>query len=144
MRLSLEPGHILLNRRPAAKEDIIREIGDVLVASGAITPRYAAAMLDKERQHSTWLTDGVALPHGTNEVKPEVLRSAVVVAQMPDGVDWGGGDMVYIAFGVAGKGAEHLGLLAGIAGALQDEQTVARLRRCANEQEVMRILEAQK
>ncbi len=143
MRLSLEPGHILLNRRPAVKEDVIREIGEVLVASGAVTPRYAAAMLDKERQHSTWLTDGVALPHGTNVAKCEVLRSAVVVAQMPDGVDWGGGNVVYVAFGVAGKGDEHLGLLAAIAGALQDEQTVARLRRCTSEQEVIRILEVQ-
>ncbi len=134
--------HVLLNRRPAAKEDLIREIGEALVTSGAVTPRYAAGMLDKEREYSTWLTEGVALPHGSNAVKGEVLRSAVVVAQIPAGVDWGGGKVVHLAFGVAGKGDEHLSLLAAIAAVLQDERSVERLRRCTTEQEVIRILEA--
>jgi mannitol/fructose-specific phosphotransferase system IIA component len=141
MRLPLEAHHVLLNRRPATKEDVIREIGEVLLASGAVTPRYVAGMFEKEKQYSTWLTDGVALPHGTSEVKREVLRSAVVVAQIPGGVDWGGGNIVHVAFGVAGKGDEHLALLATIAAALEDERTVGRLRSSATEQEVIRILE---
>ncbi len=141
MSIPLDAGRILLDRCYSSKDEVIRDIGDLMVARGDVTPRYAAGMIDKERQYSTWITEGVALPHGTNEVKSEVLRNSLVVVQAPAGVDWGAGKTVYVAIGLAGKGDDqHLKLLAALARSLQHPEIVERLRTATDEQEVVRLL----
>jgi len=141
MSISLDASHVLLGRERRSKQDVIREIGERMVAFGEVTPRYAEGMLEKEEQCSTWITEGVALPHGTNAVKDEILQDSVVVAQLPQGVDWGDGKLVYLAIGLAGKGTEqHLKLLAGLAAVLQHKDKVDRLIRTRDASEVIAIL----
>jgi mannitol/fructose-specific phosphotransferase system IIA component len=140
MSISLDAQHVLLGREHQSKEDVIREIGQRMVALGEVTPRYAEAMLEKEQQCSTWITDGVALPHGTSAVKDEILQDSVVVAQIPQGVDWGG-KRVYLAIGLAGKGSQqHLKLLSGLAEVLQHRDKVDKLIRTGDAAEVVAIL----
>ena len=140
MSISLDAQHVLLGREHQSKEDVIREIGDCMVAFGEVTPLYAEGMLQKEQQCSTWITDGVALPHGTSAVKDEILQDSVVVAQIPQGVDWGG-KLVYLAIGLAGKGSQqHLKLLSGVAEVLQDRDKVDKLIRTGDAAEVVAIL----
>jgi PTS system mannitol-specific IIA component len=144
MHLSIPPDHVLLNRKFASKQEVIRVIGEIMVRSGEVTPRYVLGMLEKEDQYSTWITEGVALPHGTNQVKSEVLRNSVVVAQIPDGVEWGNGKTVHVAIGLAGTGNEvHLKLLAALAGVLQHRANVERLRWSESEEEVIGMLTAE-
>jgi mannitol/fructose-specific phosphotransferase system IIA component len=135
--------HVLLGRRYDTKEEVLRAIGDVMLASGAVLPRYVEGMLEKEARVSTWVTDDVALPHGTNEVKREVLRDCLVLVQLPDGVEWGAGRRVRLAFGFAGRGDdEHVRLLKRLATVLQSSEELARLRETSDEEEAMRILAA--
>jgi len=142
--LSIKPDHVLLNRKFASKQEVIRAIGEIMVRCGEVTPRYVLGMLEKEDQYSTWITEGVALPHGTNQVKSEVLRNSVVVAQIPDGVEWGNGKTVHVAIGLAGTGNEaHLKLLAALAGVLQHRANVERLRWSESEEEVIGMLTAE-
>ena len=137
----VEPDHVLLNRRFASRREVIQAIGEVMVAAGEVGPGYARAMHDKEAQYSTWITDGVALPHGTNESKSLVRRNSLVVVQIPAGVDWGEGKTVYLAIGLAGTGnEEHLKLLAQLAGVLEDPANVERLRVATAAEEIVRIL----
>lgn len=141
MSISLDARHVLLGREHQSREDVIREIGDRMVAFGEVTPRYAQGMLEKEEQCSTWITEGVALPHGTNAVKDEILQDSVVVAQIPRGVDWGGGKLVYLAIGLAGKGSQqHLKLLSGLAAVLQHRDKVDKLMQTRDAGEVVAIL----
>jgi mannitol/fructose-specific phosphotransferase system IIA component len=141
MSISLDAQHVLLGREHRSKKDVIREIGDRMVAFGEVTPRYAEGMLEKEEQSSTWITEGVALPHGTNAVKDEILQDSVVVAQIPKGVDWGGGKLVYLAIGLAGKGSQqHLKLLSGLAAVLQHREKVDKLMQTHDTGEVVAIL----
>lgn len=143
MPLSLDCCHVLLGRSYPDKEEVIRVIGETMLAAGEVTPRYVEGMLEKERQYSTWVTEGVALPHGTNAVKGEVRRNSVVLVQLPGGVDWGGGKTVHLAIGFAGNGDDqHLKLLASLAGVLQDPESLERLNRATGEREVLRILAA--
>jgi mannitol/fructose-specific phosphotransferase system IIA component len=140
MPVCLHPDQVLLGRR-CSKEEAIRAIGEVMVRRGDVTPRYVAGMLEKEKQFNTCITEGVALPHGTAEVRKEVIRDSVVFVQFPDGIDWGEGKTVYLAFGFAGAGDQrHLDLLASLAGILQQPEKVAKLRAARNEQEVISIL----
>lgn len=141
MSISLDARHVLLGREHQSKHDVIREIGERMVAFGEVTPRYAQGMLEKEEQSSTWITEGVALPHGTNAVKDEILQDSVVVAQIPKGVDWGGGKLVYLAIGLAGKGSQqHLKLLSGLAAVLQHRDKVDKLMQTRDAGEVVAIL----
>ncbi|MDP2999236.1 MAG: PTS sugar transporter subunit IIA [Bryobacterales bacterium] len=144
MLLSIPPDHVLLNRKFVSKQEVIRAIGEIMVRCGEVTPRYVQGMFEKEDQYSTWITEGVALPHGTNEVKSEVLRNSVVVVQIPDGVEWGNGKTVHVAIGLAGTGnEEHLELLAALAGVLQHRANVERLRWSDSEEEVIGMLMAE-
>lgn len=140
MPVPIDAKHILLGRRPSSREEAVRAIGEVMVAAGEVTARYVEGMIQKEALHGTWITDGVALPHGTNEVKSEIRKSSVVVLQMPEGVEWGGGRMVYLAFGLAGRGEEHLHLLAGLAAVLENRELVERMIHATNAQDVIAIL----
>ena len=143
MPFSLPSDHVLLNREFASKREVIQAIGDVMVRSADVNPAYARAMFEKEDQYSTWITDGVALPHGTNQAKKEVLRNSIVFVQIPKGVDWGGGKTVYLAIGLAGTGDEqHLKLLAALAAVLQRPENIERLRSSASSQEVIAMLTA--
>jgi PTS system mannitol-specific IIA component len=142
--LSLTPDHVLLKRKFASKQDVIRVIGEIMVRSGEVTPRYVLGMFEKEDQYSTWITEGVALPHGTNEVKSEVLRNSVVLVQIQGGVEWGNGKTVHLAIGLAGTGnEEHLKLLAALAAVLQHRANVERLRSSDSEEEVIGMLTAE-
>ena len=141
MSFSLPPDHVLLDRRFTSKREVIEAIGRIMVEAGEVGPAYARGMLEKEEQYSTWITEGVALPHGTNDVKCEARRNSVVVVQLPAGVDWGEGKTVYVAIGFAGRGDdEHVGLLAGLAGVLQYPENIERLKFSGSVEEVTRIL----
>ena len=140
MSIPIDANHILLGRHPATREDAVRTIGELMVAAGEVTRGYLDGMLEKEARHGTWITEGVALPHGTNEVKAEVRRSSVVVLQMPKGVDWGNGRTVYLAFGLAGKGNEHLHLLAGLAAVLEKRELVERMTHTTDARDIFAIL----
>jgi mannitol/fructose-specific phosphotransferase system IIA component len=141
MRIALDADHILLGQEHSSKHSVIQAIGDIMMASGDVTPRYVEGMFRKEEQFNTCITEGVALPHGTNDVKDAVLRSSVVFVQMPGGTDWGDGKRVYLAIGVAGRGDEqHLQLLGALARVLQDGASVASLRTAKDKEEVIAIL----
>lgn len=141
MAVSLEVDHILLGREFFSKREVIQAIGDIMVACGDVTPRYVEGMFRKEEQFNTCLTEGVALPHGTNEVKSAVVRNSVVFVQIPRGMDWGEGKTVYLAIGFAGRGDDqHLQLLGSIARVLQDRELVAKLRATRDAEEVISIL----
>ena len=141
MALALPPDHVLLAREFASKREVIEAIGRVMTDAGEVGPGYVRGMLDKEEQYSTWITEGVALPHGTNEVKREVRRNSVVLVQVPAGVDWGHGKPVYLAIGFAGRSDDqHVTLLAGLAEVLQNPENIARLRSSHSIAEVTRIL----
>jgi mannitol/fructose-specific phosphotransferase system IIA component len=143
MPFSLPSDHVLLNREFASKLDVIQVIGDVMVRAGDVSPVYARAMFEKEDQYSTWITDGVALPHGTNQAKKEVLRNSIVFVQIPKGVDWGDEKTVYLAIGLAGMGDEqHLKLLAELAAVLQRPENIERLRLSASGEEIVGMLTA--
>ena len=68
----------------------------------------------------------MAIPHGTSEAKDKVKSSGISVLQYPEGVDFED-EKAYLVIGIAGKGDEHLDLLAKVSGALEDEDTLQYL-----------------
>ena len=121
----LERKNIVLGCAPVTPEEAIRACGRRMVDSGYVDEAYIQGMLDREASFSVAIGSHVAIPHGTNDVKPLIKRTGVVVMTYPDGIDWNG-DKVKLVVGIAAKGDEHLEILGRIVGiASTDEDTDA-------------------
>ena len=84
----LAESSIRLDLTATDQEDAIRQTGAALLEVDAIDASYIDAMLERERSVSTFVGEGVAIPHGTLAGKDSVKNDALVVLRFPDGVDW--------------------------------------------------------
>ncbi|NYJ01687.1 PTS system mannitol-specific IIC component [Nocardioides thalensis] len=123
------------------RDDAITTAGELLVAAGAVDASYVASMHAREKSVSTYMGNRLALPHGTNEAKPSIRRTALSFVRYPAGVDWNGKDVTFVV-GVAAAGDDHLRVLARIAEVFADEQQVARLEAATSAEEVLGVLGA--
>ncbi|MGO2660112.1 PTS sugar transporter subunit IIA [Mycetocola reblochoni] len=117
---------------PSDRDSAIRAAGAQLVEAGAVTPPYVEAMLQREATVSTFMGNGLAIPHGTNEAKDEVRSSALSVTRYETPIDWAG-EPVSFVIGIAGADGGHLELLSGIAILFSEEDSVQALRDAPDE-----------
>ena len=138
----LAPGAIRLGQHATDKWDVLRRSAVVLEQAGAVDPGYGEAMVERENSVSTYLGEGVAIPHGTNASRALVHRTALGFLQFPDGVDWGldSGDRVVVAIPIAAVGNEHMALLAALAEVLVDPDRAAALRGATSAEAVLAVL----
>lgn len=139
MTAVLDTSRIRLGGAATDRDAAIREVGELLVGSGAITPAYVDAMFDREQTVSTYMGNLLAIPHGTNEAKDAILESALSFVRYAEPIDWDGNPVRFVV-GVAGKGNEHLEILGRIAIVFSDEDEVAALADAASPAEVLDIL----
>jgi mannitol/fructose-specific phosphotransferase system IIA component len=130
---------VLLAQHADDKWDALRQSGELLVRIGAVDPPYADAILERERSISTYMGEGVAIPHGTDASRAHVRRTALGVLRFPDGVDWGEAT-VTICIPIAASGDEHVAVLSSLAQILMDPDKAERLRATADPDEVLRLL----
>lgn len=119
--------NIILNRESVTMEEAIRHAGELLTKSGYVGEGYIDGMLAREQKFSTYIGNNVAIPHGENSVKDVIIESGIVVVQYPNGVSFGEGKLAKIVIGIAGKGNEHIQLLANIAEAIEDEAILEKM-----------------
>lgn len=118
--------NIRVNCESDSKEQVIRSVGQMLVDSGYVGQPYVDAMVEREKTFSTFMGNGLALPHGVEEAKKQVKASGISVMTFPKGIDWDGNE-VHVVIGIAGVGEEHLDILATIADKMLDEDAADRL-----------------
>ena len=106
--------NVKLGLSSVGKEDAIRAAGELLVKGGYVDEAYVEGMLKREKDISTYIGKGIAIPHGENAVKDHVKKSGIVVLQYPEGVAFGK-DVAHLVVGIAGKDNDHLAILANIA-----------------------------
>lgn len=119
--------------------DAVRRSGEVLVEIGAVEPAYVEAMLEREGHISTSLGEGFAIPHGTDESRRWINRTALSFLQFPAGVEWDDDDVI-VCIGIAAVGDEHVELLARLARVLTVPEQAARLREAATPEDVLSLL----
>ncbi|WP_309129041.1 PTS mannitol transporter subunit IICBA [Microbacterium sp.] len=137
--LSLD--RVRIHAGSATRDEALKEAADALVAAGAVTPDYLQAMHEREKSVSTFMGNGLAIPHGTNDAKDAVLGSALSVVRYDGGVDWDG-DRATFVIGIAGKDGDHLQILSQIAELFSDEDDVARLNAATSPEELYDLLAA--
>jgi PTS system mannitol-specific IIA component len=108
------------------KDDAIREAGQLLVDAGAVEPSYIDSMFDRERSVSTYMGNYLAIPHGTNESKAQINRSALSVIRYVEPIDWDGNPVLF-ALGIAGYQGGHMDILSRIAIVFSDTDQVDHL-----------------
>ncbi|WP_314425079.1 PTS sugar transporter subunit IIA [uncultured Microbacterium sp.] len=125
----------------STQDAALQEATDILVAAGAVTPAYVDAMRQREQTVSTYMGNGLAIPHGTNDAKDAILGSALSVVRYDGGVDWDGEPATFVV-GIAGRGDEHLEILSQIAILFSDEDDVAKLTAAQTPDELYALLSA--
>jgi PTS system mannitol-specific IIA component len=135
----LDPRAVLLAESAGSREEAIRRCGRALVDVGAVAESYIEAMLERERTISTYVGEGVAIPHGTAEGKDSVLRDALCVLRFPGGVDWNGHPVI-VCIGIAARGDGHIGVLAQLAEILLDPDRARALREATTTEEILDLL----
>ena len=135
----LAPESVRLGLPSVTKEEAIRLCGEVLVQAGAATPDYIDGMFAREQQVSTYLGEGVAIPHGTNESRQYITAAALGFLQFPDGIDWDG-NRVLLCIPIASASDEHLEILSSLAGVLMEPESAERLRTTTSVPDVLELL----
>jgi len=123
----LSKERIRLNATVTDRSDAIRQAGELLVLTGCVLPAYIDGMLKREESMSTYLGSGVSIPHGIFENREHILQTGLSVLQVPAGVDWGDGELAYLVIGIAAQADEHIGVLASLAEAIDDEEVIQQL-----------------
>ncbi|OMH34833.1 PTS mannitol transporter subunit IICBA [Tersicoccus sp. Bi-70] len=132
---------IVLDGSATSQAAAIEESGKLLVDSGAVTGDYVAAMHDRERSVPTYMGNFLAIPHGTNEAKGYIQRSAISFVRYPEGIDWNGKPVKFVV-GIAGRNNEHLNILSSIAKVFSDKEQVARLENARSARDVLFIFDS--
>ncbi|NLK27029.1 MAG: PTS sugar transporter subunit IIA [Clostridiales bacterium] len=122
----LQKKNIILGCKPKDKETVIKDVGNLLYQSGYVEESYIDGMLEREESFSTYIGNGIAIPHGVEEAKKRIKHSGISIMIFPEGTSWDG-NVVYVVIGIAGMGDEHLDLLSNIATKLSEEEAVQRL-----------------
>ena len=133
----LTPETIELKASLGSRDEAIRRAGELLVRNGNVEERYVDSMFERERSVSTYMGNAVAIPHGTNDSKQWVTRSGLSVITVPDGVEYGDGEVAKLIVGIAGKGDEHLEILSRIALVVSEEENVEKIVRAETKEELM-------
>ena len=137
----LSKERIQLNAVATDRTDAIRKAGNLLVKSGCVLPEYVGGMLKREESMSTYLGSGVAIPHGIYENKEHVLQTGISALQLPQGVEWDeSGEPVYLVIGIAASGDEHVGVLASLAEAIEDEAILNELLHTSDPEVILKHL----
>lgn len=130
---------IVLDGSARTRDEAITEAGRLLVAAGAVDDSYVDAMHERETSVSTYMGNGLAIPHGTNEAKPSIRRTAISFVRYAEPVDWKGQPAEFVV-GIAGAGDDHLTVLSALAGIFTDDDAIARLRSASAPADVLAAL----
>ncbi|WP_029105470.1 PTS mannitol transporter subunit IICBA [Mycobacterium sp. 360MFTsu5.1] len=130
---------IVLAGSATTAEAAITEAGNLLVSAHAVDVSYVDAMHEREKSVSTYMGNGLAIPHGTNDAKSSIRHSGISFVRYPEPIDWNGKPAEFVV-GIAGAGKDHMALLTRIAQVFLNKDEVDRLRRASTAEEVRAVL----
>lgn len=133
--------------RSAKKEDVLKELADLLINAGEIDKKDKGKLIEqllaRESLGSTAIGQGVGIPHTKSSCVNKLVASFGLSQK---GVDFDSLDAekVYIFFLLVApmdSAGPHLKALARISRLLKDKYFRESLRECKNEQEILKIIQ---
>lgn len=135
----LQSAGIRLDATASSREEAVRLCGSILHSLGAVEERYIDAMVERENIISSYMGEGVALPHGTDEARKYVNFAQLVFVRFPESVEWEG-EKVRLCIGIAAKGDEHTELLGNLAEKLLDESSFEILMTSTSNDQLLELI----
>ena len=125
------------------KEEAIRQVAAALVSAGNVADGYVNGMLAREQQTSTFLGNGIAIPHG--KLEEDTLRAVGVFVQLEtpiafDAIDNQPVDLLFALLVPADQTKTHLHTLSLVAKRLADKTICRRLRAAQSDEELYEII----
>ncbi len=137
---------IALNGKPQTKEKTIESMAALMAASGRITDvkAYAAGLKSRERESTTAVGEGIAIPHCKDAAVKEPGLAAMVIRDGTD-FDSADGEPVRLIFAIAAPDVKenvHLDVLSKLSVLLMDEDFSKSLINAKTADEFIRIIDA--
>lgn len=137
---------ILPDIQPTKKEDVIKELVDVLINAGEIEKRCRNKLIDalmsRESLGSTAIGQGIAIPHAKSDCVSKLIAAFGLSKK---GVDFDSldGEPAYIFFLLVApkdSAGPHLKALARISRLLKDKYFRDNLRACADDKSIIKTI----
>ena len=142
--LSVNPEQIHLQQKFTDKEQVLNLIADSMSKLGFVNGSYFDALTQRENKVSTYLINGVAIPHGVNEAKSLVAKTGVIIVQVPEGIIWNQqGDVAKLIVGIAAANDDHLTLLQKLTAVVMDQALSESLANTLDANQIIQALGAE-
>ncbi|PZE19330.1 PTS sugar transporter subunit IIA [Paenibacillus xerothermodurans] len=138
----LSTDKVKLNANVKDKHEAIRMAGQLLVDAGHAEPSYIESMIERENSLSTYMGGGLAIPHGTSESKGTIKSTGLSIVQLPQGVDFGEGNVAHLVIGIAAVGDDHLDILTNVAMVCSDDDSLERILKASTPEEMIEIFKS--
>ncbi len=138
--LTLTRDDVRLGCRAGDWRAALEQAAAALVEAGRVSGEYREGLLAREAQSSTYLGNGIAIPHGTPESRRYVRSTGVRVLQFPEGVQWHDGARVNLLVTIAAQSDEHLDILRQLTHVLEQKGVAETLARARSAEEVIAAL----
>lgn len=139
----LDPGAISLSIQSKKKPDIIRELVELLGATGVVQDVEAvtAEVLAREELATTGIGSGIAIPHclSAHVTGTSLAFGRKVPGAKFDAVDKQPVQLFFLMVGLPGAHNEHLRLLSKLSRYLHDADTKASLLAAATAEDILQI-----
>jgi mannitol/fructose-specific phosphotransferase system IIA component len=135
----LKKENIILNQPKAEREAVIRRCGGMLFDSGYVNENYIEGMIKRDNSFSTGIGNFIAIPHGEEAYKKDIVSTGIVILTYPEGIDWHG-TPVYLVIGIAAKGDEHLDIMGNVVDHLETGDDTIKLVKNAGVDEIYQML----
>ena len=139
----LDPSNVLVDLKAQRNFDAIRELASVLEDDGAVPDqkRFLADLIRREKQASTGIGKGVAVPHAHED---SIERQLLAIGISREGIDFASidGEPVHIVALLATPRKhqkQHMELLAALSRLLQNQEVRQSLIQAADSAEVVDI-----
>lgn len=139
--LKVSLSQILMQQVLTSKDAVLNLISEAMLKHGFVSESYVQALTDRELKVSTYLINGVAIPHGTNEAKTIVKKTGVIIVQVPEGIVWNEqGDVAKFIVGIAAKDTDHLELLQKLTQVVMDRDLAESMGTTTDPNDILRAL----
>ncbi|OED90573.1 PTS fructose transporter subunit IIABC [Vibrio crassostreae] len=135
---------IKLSLSANSKEDVFKELIDVLYAQGRISDKaqFLADIKAREEQGNTGFEEGIALPHAKSAA---VIKPAVVIGVHQQGIEYGADDgqpskLFFMIASPDGGDNHHIEVLAELSSKLIEEGFIESFMNAQSEQEALELL----
>lgn len=141
--LSLTPTDVRMNAHASSKDEALSLLAQIFVEDGLAQAGYLEGLLARESQASTYLGQGIAIPHGTPNVRELIHQTGVRLVHFADGVTWNEtGDKVHLMVGICAKSDEHLSILRQLTGVM-GEDISDKIRHAKTTDDIITLLSPQ-